>query len=102
MDNKFNERNEGNMDVTNKLLLEMVRNQKENSKKLFKVFISTIIGYTILLVAMVIGFFVYESQFETLNGEYEYTYEQSVDGENSEINNVTGNVYKDNAIHNGK
>ena len=96
MQNNLNE----NMEVTNKLLLEMIKHQKSSMKNLIKVFIVTIIGYTALLITMVIGFFVYESQFETIEGQYEtYEYDQEVDGE-GEINNVTGNLYKDNATHN--
>lgn len=88
------------MEVTNKLLLEMVKNQKQSTKNLVKVFITTIICFALLLIVMVVGFFVYESQFEVIDGEYEYSIEQSVDGENSNINNVNGNQYNDNATHN--
>lgn len=54
------------MNITNKLLLDMVQNQKMNIKSLVKMFVMVIICYTILLLSMVIGFFIYESQFETL------------------------------------
>lgn len=54
-----------NMEATNKLLLEMVQNQKTNSANLIKVFIVVIVCYTVLLLSMIIGFFVYESQFDT-------------------------------------
>ena len=88
---------QNNIDVTNKLLLEMVKNQKTANKHLTKVFMCTIIGYTALLIAMVAGFFIYESQFE-LNDEF--TIEQEASGEEAEINNVLGNQYNDNATHN--
>lgn len=89
------------VEATNKLLLQMVKNQKENNKNMIKVFIITMCCMTVLLVSMVIGFFVYESKFET---EFETTTEttvtQEVSGEDSTINNVGGNQYNDNATHN--
>lgn len=67
MENKNIEKElNSNMEATNKLLLEMVQNQKSNSSNLVKIFIVTIICYTVLLLSMIIGYFVYESQFETL------------------------------------
>lgn len=41
----------------NKVLLEMVKLQKTHTKSLIRVFITTIICYTLLLIAIVIGFF---------------------------------------------
>lgn len=85
----------------NQLLLELVKTQKTNTKYLIRVFITTIICYTMLLIAMAIGFFWYESQFEvTEDIATTETITQEVSGENSEINNVEGNLYKDNATHN--
>lgn len=85
----------------NHLLLEMVKTQKSNTKSLIRVFLSTVFCYTLLLIAMVIGFFWYESQFKiTETTVTEETITQEVSGENSEINNVEGNLYKDNATHN--
>lgn len=87
--------------AVNALLLEMVRNQRGNNKCVLRVFVIAITCYAVLLVAMVIGFFVYESQFEvTEQIVTEMTTTQEVSGENSEINNVQGNMYKDNATHN--
>jgi hypothetical protein len=88
-----------NMEITNKLLLEMVKNQKAANKNLTKVFMSAIIGYTVLVLAMIAGFFIYESQYETTEEE-RLSIEQEVSGEEAEINNVLGNMYKDNATHN--
>lgn len=85
----------------NKLLLEIVKTQKSNTKSLIKVFIATIICYTVLLLSLILGFFWYESQFETSEKIVEEkTIAQEVSGENSEINNVEGNLYKDSAVHN--
>lgn len=103
------ERNEETFEqlqATNKLLLKMVKNQKENNKNTIRVFIVTVVCYTILLISMVVGFFVYESQFEIVDTVTEETvtetttYDQEVSGENSSINNVEGNQYNDNATHN--
>ena len=89
------------VEATNKLLLQMVKNQKENNKNMIRVFIITMCCMTILLVSMIIGFFVYESQFETeLETTTETTITQEVSGEDSTINNVEGNQYNDNATHN--
>lgn len=63
------------VEATNKLLLQMVKNQKENNKNMIRVFIITMCCMTVLLVSMVIGFFVYESQFET---ELETTTETTI------------------------
>ena len=49
----------------NQLLLEMTRTQKHQQKSLIKVYIVTVVCFTALLISMVIGFFWYESQFET-------------------------------------
>lgn len=89
------------VEATNKLLLQMVKNQKENNKNMVRVFVITLCCMTILLVSMVVGFFVYESQFETeLETTTETTITQEVSGEDSTINNVEGNQYNDNATHN--
>lgn len=89
------------VEATNKLLLQMVKNQKENNKNMVRVFVITMCCMTILLVSMVVGFFVYESQFETeLETTTETTITQEVSGEDSTINNVEGNKYNDDATHN--
>ena len=90
---------EEKLELTNKLLLEMVKNQKENFAKATRAYIATICGLVLLMIAMVIGFFWYESQFEitdTLTTEKTIT--QEVSGDDSDI--VNGNQYNDNAIHN--
>ena len=80
------------VEATNKLLLQMVKNQKENNKNMIRVFIITMCCMTVLLVSMVIGFFVYESKFETeLETTTETTITQEVSGEDSTINSVEGN-----------
>ena len=83
----------------NHLLLEMVKTQKENYKSLILIFITTVVMYTFILVSMIIGFFWYENQFETTTEVVTREVTQEVSGNDSEINNVKGNMYKDNAIH---
>lgn len=84
----------------NQLLLEMTRTQKMQQKALIKVYIVTVVCFTALLISMIIGFFWYESQFETTTQTTEKIVTQEVSGTDSEINNVEGNLYKDNAVHN--
>lgn len=96
-----NENIENNdLEVTNKLLMEMVSNQRETMKSNSRIFITVIVCYTIILVSMVAGFFIYESQFDVLDSNLNYEYEQEVSGNDSEINNVSGDMYKDNSSHN--
>ena len=91
------------LEATNVLLLDMVKNQKEGFKRMFKVFITTIVCMTLLLITMVIGFFWYESQFEVTDAVTTETITtQEVSGDDSTINNVEGNQYNDNATHNEK
>ena len=89
------------VELTNKLLLDMVKNQKKNMCSMYRVFVVAICCLTVIIVSMIIGFFVYESQFEvadTITTTTE-TITQEVSGTDSEINNVKGNLYKDNATH---
>lgn len=83
----------------NKLLLEMNKNQKKSNNSLIKTFIATVICFTVLLISMVLGFFWYKSQFEITEKVVTETITQEVSGTDSEINNVEGNLYKDNASH---
>lgn len=85
----------------NQLLLEMAKSQKESNKATVRIFMVSMICYTILLITLIVGFFWYESQFEYVEEIVtEETITQEVSGEGSEINNVEGNLYKDNSIHN--
>lgn len=93
---------ENELELTNKLLVEMVKNQKNNFKIIMKLYLITLVCFTIIIISMVVGFLIYESQFEQLETTTETTYEQEVSGNDSEINNVEGNLYKDNATHNDR
>ena len=87
-------------EATNRLLLDMVKNQKEYISGVLKIFIITLVCYTLILISMIVGFFIYESQFETEVVETQTTITQEVSGDGSDINNVEGNQYNDNATHN--
>jgi uncharacterized protein (UPF0333 family) len=89
------------LEITNKLLFEMVKNLKQTNKNLSKAFIATVVCLSIIIVVGIAGFFWYESQFEvTEQTQTELSLEQEASGEQAEINNVLGNMYKDNATHN--
>lgn len=99
--NDLKEKADETMEITNRLLLEMLRNQKSANKNLFKVFLYTIIGYTLILISMIVGFFIYESQFEIIDSEHStYEYQQEVSGDGSDINNIQGDQYNDSSTHN--
>lgn len=84
----------------NTVLLEMNKNQKEANKSLVRAFIVTIVCMTLLLISMVVRFFWYESQFEITEQVVTETITQEVSGSDSEINNVEGDMYRDNSVHN--
>lgn len=77
----------------NKAIINLLKQQRETNKRMFIALIVSIL----VNLAIVGGFLWYESQ-----GEYTETKEitQEVSGNDSDINNVSGNQYKDSAIHN--
>lgn len=83
-----------NMEATNKLLLEMVKNQKDHLSNLTKTFVISMICYTCLLIAMVVGFFVYESQFEVSDWEKQMSQEIETSGDDDNVNAIlnTGEI----------
>ena len=86
-------------DKINQVLVEVIKNQKRSFKSLEIVFITTVISLTVIICGMIGCFAWYESQFEvTEKVQTEVT--QEVEGEGNSINNVNGNQYNDNAIHN--
>lgn len=83
----------------NGLLVEMARTQKANIRSLIRIYVITVICFTVLIISGFIGFLWYESQFQYTPTTTE-TITQEVSGTDSEINNIEGNLYRDNAIHN--
>lgn len=77
----------------NKVIINLLKQQRETNKRMFIALIVSIL----VNLAIVGGFLWYESQWE-----YTETKEitQEVSGNDSGINNVSGNQYKDSAIHN--
>lgn len=77
----------------NKVIINLLKQQRETNKRMF---IALIVSIFVNL-AIVGGFLWYESQWE-----YTETKEitQEVSSNDSDINNVSGNQYKDSAIHN--
>lgn len=77
----------------NKVIINLLKQQRKTNKRMFIALIVSIL----VNLAIVGGFLWYESQWE-----YTETKEitQEVSGNDSDINNVSGNQYKDSAIHN--
>lgn len=71
-----------NIEVTNKLLLELIKSQKQNTSNMIKMFIVTVVSLSVIILGTVIGFLVYESQFETVTSDYEYQYDQELNADN--------------------
>ena len=83
------------------LLIEVIQNQKKNAKSLIRFLVVIVICFTIIICSMIGGFFWYESQFEYVETQtYSEQIDQEVSGEGSSINNIEGNQYNGNAIHN--
>ena len=77
----------------NKVIINLLKQQRETNKRMF----ITLIVSILVNLSIVGGFLWYESQWK-----YTETKEitQEVSGNDSDINNVSGNQYKDSAIHN--
>lgn len=76
----------------NRIVMSMLQQQKESNKRMFIALIVSLL----LNACIVGGFLYYESQWQY---DTTTTITQDVDGESS-INNVQGNQYNDQAIHN--
>ena len=86
--------NENDMDLV-ALLFETIKTLKHT----IKVVVITLI-VSILSNVVIAGMFVYyELQFDIID-EVKTTEQVSVDGENAILNNVSGDQYNDNAVHN--
>ena len=74
------------------LALEMLKELKAQSKRK-DIIIIILIG---VILAMIIGFFIFENQFETVSDETttEYSQGADTDGNNSPINQNIGEWYK--------
>ena len=81
----------------NRITLSLLQSQKESNKRMFKIIIALIIAFVVMFGA----FLYYASQWENVEEVAEtITTTQEVSGEDAEINNVQGNQYNDNSVHN--
>lgn len=81
----------------NKIVMQMLQQQKETNKRIFIALIISIIMNAVIFL----GFLYYESQWVYTDTITETTtVEQQAEGDSAEINNVEGNQYKDSATHN--
>lgn len=75
--------------------MSLIKTLKEANKRMF---VALAISLLVNLVTIA-GFLYYESQWETTE-TITTTTTQGVEGDSAEINNVDGDQYKDNAVHN--
>ena len=92
-------RNEEDVVTQSLAMIDIVKDLLDATKKQLKA-IYILLAISLLCNLAIVGAFLwYESQFE-----YEVTTEtvttQTVDGENSSINNIEGNQYNDSSVHN--
>ena len=80
-------------------LTHIVLDMLESKKRECKMFFIALVCSLVINVIIVVAFLCYESQWEYTD-TITTTTEQEVSGTDSEINNVEGNQYKDNSIHN--
>lgn len=77
------------------IVLDMLESKKHECKMFFVALICSLF----VNVIIVVGFLYYESQWE-YSDTTTTTTEQEVSGADSEINNVKGDQYRDNSVHN--
>ena len=82
---------ENSNEAMNKLLIDMVQNQKESNRNLTKSFMSTTICLTIIIAIMIVAFFVYEGQFDVVDTGYSYEYDQEAEAGDNGTAIVNGN-----------
>ena len=84
--------------AVNQLLTDYSKSQSGMIKHLKSVIIVLHICFTLIICTMIVGFFWYESQFETKETT---TTTLETEGDNADINSVTnGDMYNDNSTHN--
>ncbi len=82
----------------NKILTECNKAQVNTIRHFKNILITLLICVTVSFCVMIIGFFWYESQFDTTETT---TTEMSTEGDNADINSVTnGDMYNDSSTHN--
>ena len=98
MANSVYEENIKQVEAVNKLLVDYTKGQAAIIKQLKNALVIVSICFSIIIVAMISGFFWYESQFDTTETTVTT---METEGENADINAVTnGNMYNDSSQHN--
>ena len=92
------------MNALNKILIDTDRTQGQMLKRFKNMIITAIICLSLIICCMVIGFFWYENQFDTITTDtVDRTTTLTTSGENANINNATdGDMYNDDSVHNDK
>lgn len=91
---------DGAVDQLSALVKITSRIISNRSKENLRIWIALLVSILVNLI-LVFSFLWYESQWETTyTTETITTTEQSVEGDSAEINNVDGDMYKDNSVHN--
>ena len=94
------ERENEKLSALNSILFDTVNNQEKLIKQFRKMLLVVVVCFACIICCMTIGFFWYESQFETTTTATTTT-DMNTSGENANINNVTdGDMYNDDAVHN--
>ena len=88
------------LSAVNGILLDTAKNQEKLIKQFRKMLLVIVVCFACIICCTTIGFFWYESQFETVETTTTTT-DMDTSGDNADINNVTnGDMYNDNATHN--
>ena len=92
------------MNALNKILIDTDRTQRQMLKHFKNMIITAIICLSLIICCMVIGFFWYGNQFDTITTDtVDRTTTLTTSSENANINNVTdGDMYDDDSVHNDK
>ena len=95
--------------AANKMLTDYQRETRKDKKRLCKIILSLIVAMVIEAGLFIGAFCWYESQFDvvdttetttTTTTTTDYSKDMSVSGENASINNVEGDQYNNDAVHN--
>lgn len=79
----------------NKILMKLLEDKKRESKILY-----ALLALSITVNIVICGMFIAYEKSMVYETETETTVTQEVEGDEAEINNVEGNMYKDNSVHN--
>lgn len=96
----LNEEQVNQIQALNKLMIDYGKSQARIILHLRNTIFALIICFTLIICALVYGFFWFESQYETTE-ESITTTTMTTEGDNANINSVTnGDQYNDSSVHN--